>query len=284
MTSKTPRAATTGTPPSGTEGDLQIPWSEHDPLAARVYGERRPGGGPLVLHFHGGTFCCGSLDDGRRMARLLVRAGAVVVSVAYPLAPQHPFPAGVEAGLAALEWLYRQRTRLGGRGARIYLAGEEAGATIAAALAVIARDRGHPPITGQILVSPMLDPCAGTQSMRDATEDVGHCRWAAGWDAYLRSPNDASHPYAVPGVSLRLTDLPPTLVIVGSDDAMRDEGLRFSRRLSAAGVAVTESVMSTRQCWPDALYTASASDESFCEETFGAELRTFFDSGAPPPH
>lgn len=269
---------------SGTEVDLVIPVADAEPLAARLYGRRRPGGGPLVLHFHGGTFACGSLDNGRTMARLLSGAGAVVVSLAYPLAPANPFPAGVEASYAALEWLHRQRSRLAGKAARIFLAGEEAGATLAAALAVISRDRGHPPLSGQILVSPMLDPCTGTQSLRDANVAAGECRWAAGWQAYLRSPNDASHPYAVPAASLRLKELPPTLIIVGTDDAMRDEGLRFGERLASAGVVVKQAVMPTRQCWPAALYAAAPTDDCFCSDTMTGELSAFFDSGAPPPH
>lgn len=284
---KTPSSAIDAAAPAaaaGAETDVAIPCAGGEPLAARIYGQRQPGGGPLVLHFHGGTFVCGSLDDGRVMSRLLVRAGAVVVSVAYPLAPANPFPAGVEAGYAALEWLHRQRVRLAGRAARIYLAGEEAGATLAAALAVISRDRGRPPLAGQILVSPMLDPCAGTQSMRDATVTADQCRWAEGWRAYLRSPNDTIHPYAVPGSSLRLADLPPTLVVVGTDDAMRDEGLRFAERLAAAHVTVSQAVVPTRRCWPEALYADPSTQDCFCEESMAGQLRAFFDAGKPPPH
>jgi acetyl esterase/lipase len=266
------------------ESEITIPCEGRDPVPARIYGRRVSGGGPLVLHFHGGTFACGSLDNGRTMSRLLVRSGAVVVSLAYPLAPAHPFPAGVETGYAALEWLYRQRTRLAGKAARIYLAGEEAGANLAAALALVSRDRGHPPLAGQILVSPMLDPCAGTQSLRDASNETHECRWAAGWHAYLRSPNDTLHPYAVPGASLRLADLPPTLILVGSDDAMRDEGLRFGSRLAAAGIAVTQAVVATRRCWPEALYAPAAGGDCVCENVMTGRLKAFFDSGAPPPH
>ena len=266
------------------ESDIAIPFDGRGPVTARIYGRRVSGGGPLVLHFHGGTFACGSLDNGRAMSRLLVRSGAVVVSVAYPLAPAHPFPAGVETGYAALEWLHRQRIRLAGKAARTYLAGEEAGANLAAALALISRDRGHPPLAGQILVSPMLDPCAGTQSLRDANNGTHECRWAAGWHAYLRSPNDAIHPYAVPSTSLRLADLPPTLILVGSDDALRDDGLRFGSRLAAAGIAVTQAVVPTRRCWPEALYRATAVGDCVCEDAMTGKLKAFFDSGAPPPH
>src|SRR5438105_9424461 len=141
------------------------------PLAARVYGKRRAGApSPLVVHFHGGAFVGGDLASGECMARLLVEASAIAVSVAYPLAPQHRFPDAVEAGYVALEWTYKQRTKLAGKDAPVYLAGDEAGGNLAAAVALIARDRAHPPLAGQILIAPMLDPCVGTASLREATQ------------------------------------------------------------------------------------------------------------------
>jgi acetyl esterase/lipase len=93
---------------------------------------------------------------------------------------------------------------------------------------MIARDRAHPPLAGQILLSPMLDPCAGTASLRKATNDAAECRWASGWEKYLSCPSNATHPYAVPSGSLRLSALAPALVLVGQDDAMRDEALTFA--------------------------------------------------------
>lgn len=265
------------------ETDITIPLQGHEPVAARLYGERVASGGPLVLHFHGGTFACGSLDNGRCVSRLLASAGAVVVSLAYPLAPKNPFPAGVEVGYGALEWLYKQRVKLAGKGAGVYLAGEEAGGNLAAALSLIARDRAHPPLAGQILLSPMLDPCAGTASLREATDASTECRWAAGWQAYLSTPNDALHPYAVPSASLRLADLPRTLVLVSEGDAMRDEGLRFARRLADAGVAVTQRVLPTTSCWPGALFESATESDSACEDSVRQQLRAFFAAGAPPP-
>lgn len=130
----------------------------------------------------------------------------------------------------------------------------------------------------------MLDPCAGTASLRQASADVsaGDCRWATGWRAYLRSPNDASHPYAVPGASLRLADLAPTLLLVGEGDAMRDEGLCFARRLADAGVAVTQRVLPTSACWPGALYApGTAGDDAACQHAMRRQVSAFFAAGPP---
>jgi len=268
----------------GAETDISIALPGRDPVRARVYGERAKGATvPLVLHFHGGTFVCGCLDNGRNVARLLAGAGALVVSLDYPLAPKAPFPEPIEVGFAALEWLYKQRVKMAGKGARVFLAGEEAGGNLAAAVALMARDRAHPPLAGQILLSPMLDPCTGTASLRKATGDAVQCRWATGWQEYLSAPGNAIHPYAVPGGSLRLAELAPTLVLVGQDDPMRDEALGFARRLGEAGVAVTGKVLPGAANWPAALYETEGRGCAACEAVVQQHFREFF-SVTPPPH
>ena len=259
--------------------DILIELAGRESVKARVYGKRTTGaqGAPLVLHFHGGTFVCGSLENGRNVGQMLAQAGAVAVSLAYPLTP---FPEPIEVGYAVLEWLYKQRTKLAGKGARVFLAGEEAGGNLAAAVALIARDRAHPPLAGQILLSPMLDPCAGTRSLREATGDAPECRYANGWQDYLRSPGDALHPYAVPGASMRLAELAPTLVLVGPDDPMRDEALAYAERLRKAGIAVTSQVLQSAANWPEALYDTDDGCR-VCKVAVEQQLRDFF-GNAPP--
>ena len=236
---------------------------------------------PTVLHFHGGAFTCGRLDDGRIVGQLLAQAGAMVVSIAYPLAPAAPFPVAVEAGYDALRWLYRQRLRIDGYDTRIYVAGEEAGGNLAAALSLVARDRAGPPLAGQILLSPMLDPCSGTSSAREAGAGSSECLWVRGWQAYLNSPNHTPHPYAVPAASLRLARLPPTLLIVGHIDGLRDEGLKFAARLRAAGVSVDS--LELMNCSPPAAEAAPGTTERHCAVTVLERLKGFFASGTPPP-
>ncbi|HEX2545246.1 MAG TPA: alpha/beta hydrolase, partial [Ramlibacter sp.] len=207
-------------------------------MALRVQGERRAAAGRIVLHLHGGAFTGGGLEAGACLAQLLAEAGAIVVSIAYPLAPDHRFPDALEAGYAALTWVHAQRARLGGAKARVFLAGEEAGGNLAAAIALMARDRAAPPLAGLLLVAPMLDPCTATASQREAQGEQVACRFAHGWGQYLRSPRDAEHPYAVPAYAQRLAGLPPTLVLAGEDDPMRDEAMAFARRLQQSEVCV----------------------------------------------
>jgi acetyl esterase len=270
--------------PQAVERDIVIELPGRAPVQARTYGVRAgrvPAGTPvqpLVLHFHGGNFACGDLDDGRCVARLLVDAGAAVVSMAYPLAPLHPFPDAIEVGYEALVWLYKQRAKLAGKGAPVYLAGEEAGGNLAASLALIARDRAHPPLAGQLLLSPMLDPCVGTASMREATPDsveVTECKYFKGWKDYLKRPRDAEHPYAVPGGATRLADLAPTLVLAGQDDPMRDEALAYAKRLHDAGIPVSSKVLASAQGWPEALSDPATADATCpCSASVLQQFRT----------
>lgn len=252
-------------------------------LQARFYG-RRParGAAPLVLHLHGGQFVAGGLEAGRCMATLLAQAGAVVVSLAYPLAPEHPFPKGLEAAYAALGWVHKQRARLAGAGAPLYVAGEEAGGNLAAALALMARDQLKPALAGQILVSPMLDACLATASVRGAQAGAVGCRFADGWHHYLARPCDADHPYAAPGASRRLAGLPPTLVLTAQDDILRDEASGFARRLGEAGVPVETAVLGQPTGWPCSLQEPGAPVP--WADAVREQLRAFFAQQAAAAH
>lgn len=220
-------------------------------IPLRLRGVRRPGEAqPLVLHFHAGAFIDGDLARGGRVAELLAEAGARVVSVAYPLAPASPFPQAVDAGRAALDWVLRHRARLAGSDATLWLAGEEAGGNLAAAVSMMARDARRPTLAGRILLSPMLDMCVGTASLREAQAGPAGCRWADGWRHYLARPEDALHPYATPARALRLEGLPPTLLVSARDDPLRDEALAYAERLRAAGVPTCTEVLAGPTGWP----------------------------------
>ncbi|WP_326536056.1 alpha/beta hydrolase [Pseudorhodoferax sp.] len=251
------------------------------PVPTRIYGEKKRGQvAPLVVHFHGGAFTAGGLDCGVKHASMLAGAGAIVVSIAYPLAPAHPFPQALDVGYGVLEWAYKQRSKLAGTGAPVFLAGEEAGGNLAAATALMARDRAHPPLAGQILVSPMLDPCVGMASVRAVTCTETQGKWADGWRNYLRCPQDATHPYAVPGGSLRLGGIAPTLVITSTDDPMRDEARAYADKLRAAGVAVEFEMLTPATGWPNTLL-ASEPMECACAAVVQPHLERFFAARMP---
>jgi acetyl esterase/lipase len=203
----------------------------------------------LALHLHGGAFVGGLPEHGSTVAALLAGSGAVVLSLDYPTAPEHPFPQGAEAAYAALAWMLRQRRRLGAGDAPLVVAGEEAGGNIAAAVALMARDRDSPRLAAQVLLSPMLDVCTGSASLRAQAEGA-RCPWAEGWRKYLARACDALHPYATPGASMRLGGLPPTLLVTACDDPLRDETRAYAKRLRKAGVGVDEVVLQEATGWP----------------------------------
>jgi len=220
--------------------DREIAIGPGAPVRLRFYGQGDcDAGAPLVMHLHGGAFTDGTLEDGAPLAEALVAAGAVVASVDYPLAPGHRFPEAVESAYGALRWLARWRWRVcGNRAAPLYVAGEEAGGNIAAAVAMMSRDRGDG-LAGQLLVDPLLDPCVGTRSMRDAhAGEAGRCKYADGWHHYFRTPQDADHPYAAPASARRLAGLAPVLIVATTGTPLRDEVAAYSKRLAAAGVPV----------------------------------------------
>jgi acetyl esterase/lipase len=254
-----------------------------DNLAVRVYGQRAGGNGALVLHFHGGAFVAGDLERGATVARLLASTGAAVASLDYPLAPSHPFPAAIEAGYTALEWAWQVRGRLAGPRARLFVAGEEAGGNLAAAIAMMARDRLFSHLAGQILLSPMLDACLGTASLRRSHAGAATCPLAAGWRHYLLEGRGTDHPYAMPGQARRLAGLPPALVLTAADDPLRDEALAYRQRLCEADVPASACELDGSTGWPGTLGDGTGQSAAWAEPVRAA-LRNFLsEAGADTP-
>jgi acetyl esterase len=206
-------------------------------VTLRIFGKRPKSAGlPLILYFHGGLFNCGSVADADSLAQALAN-GAVVACVDYPLAPELHFPRTVELAYEALEWAWRHAASLGADAGRVIVAGDQAGGNLAAAVAMMARDRAAPngpALKAQLLITPMLDPFQTTPSMRAA----GDCPCRQGWADYLPSAGDAMHPYASPLNSRRLGSLAPALIITADRDALRDEAEQYAAKLIAAGVPV----------------------------------------------
>ncbi|GAA3830889.1 alpha/beta hydrolase [Streptomyces phyllanthi] len=197
-----------------------------------------PGPRPIVYFTHPGGMVVGT----NRLALPLDWAeelGLVVVSVEYRLAPEHPHPAPVEDCYAGLLWTAEHAREIGGDPDRIILAGGSAGGGLAAALALLARDRGGPRAIGQVLMCPMLDDRNDTPSSHQMA-GLGHWDRTAnetGWSALLgeaRGTDDVS-PYAAPARADDLSDLPPAFIDVGSAETFRDEDVAYASRVWQAG-------------------------------------------------
>ncbi len=208
-------------------------------LNACVFAARRPldgGGRALLLYLHPGTFTEGSCAAAHARCELLAEAGADVIGLDYPLAPEHPFPASLVAAFDALQALAAKPSKLTGSAqTALFVAGEEAGGNIAAALALMARDQRAPTLAGQLLISPMLDPQLGSASMREGECGDSQCIYAKGWQAYLGDCTRADHPYATPLNASRLSGLAPALVLSVAGHPLNDEALRYASALREHG-------------------------------------------------
>ncbi|OZM81278.1 esterase [Pseudonocardia sp. MH-G8] len=210
----------------------------------RIYTPERPVAPAAVYDVHGGGFVLGDLEGGHASNLQLARElGAVVVTVDYRLAPEHPFPAPLEDCYAGLVWTAKNADALGVDADRIALHGISAGGGLCAALSLLARDRGGPHIAFQYLGVPEVDDRLETPSMRAFTDTPlwNRPRAEFSWDSYLgagkRGTAEVSH-YAAPARATDLAGLPPAYVSVMEFDPLRDEGIAYAQALLHAGVPV----------------------------------------------
>lgn len=220
--------------------DLRIPGPGGD-VPIRVYRPRTTEAAPpVVVFFHGGGFALGDLDthDGE-CRQHAAAAEAVVVSVDYRLAPEHPYPAAVDDAWAALTWVAEHGADLEADTGRLAVAGDSAGGNLAAVMTQRARDHGGPPIVFQLLWYPVTMHDLSLPSVTenadapilDRAAMVGLSRWYAG---DLSDPE----PGLAPGRAGDLSGLPPAYIAVAGHDPLRDDGIRYAELLTAAGVSV----------------------------------------------
>jgi len=227
---------------------------------------------PVFFHIHGGGLILGTADLGRAGSVEIARTHqSVVISVDYRLAPETPFPGPIEDCFAAFQWMGANAKTLGIDTRRIVIGGESAGGGLAAALAILARDRGAAPIASQMLVYPMLDDRSCTAYEHAY---VGEFVWTRGsndfgWRSYLGSApggKDVS-PYAA---AARLEDfrgLPPAFIATGALDLFLEEDLDYARRLIRAGVPTELHV------YPGAFHAFNMIVDSRVAQAFSRDYR-----------
>jgi acetyl esterase/lipase len=214
------------------------------PVPVRIYapdGNVTAGGRPALLDIHGGGFCSGTIEMEHAFAVNIARElGALVVAVEYRLAPEHPFPAGLEDCYAVLTWMHREAAALGIDPARIAVGGQSAGGGLTAATVLLARDRGGPPVCFQFLGIPELDHRLETVSMCTFVDTPLWHRPNAeiSWRNYLGPDPGEVSPYASPAIAEDLSGLPPAYVTTMEFDPLRDEGIMYALRMMGAGVSV----------------------------------------------
>lgn len=255
--------------------DLEVP--------VRVYWPEGSGMLPALIFFHGGGHVIGDLDTHDKVARNLCGlSGAIVVSVDYRLAPEHPFPAAVEDGWAAYEWVRASGLDLGIDTSRLAVGGDSAGGNIAAVVALMARDAGHDDIRLQVLAYPVTDFTLGQDSYRRYAEGYGiltadAMRWFR--DHYLAEPEQARDWRASPLFASDLGRLPPALVLTAECDVLSDEGAAYADALRAAGTFV--DAREYRGMIHGFLPMAPAIDDAVkAQSDIAAALKEAFDRGS----
>jgi acetyl esterase len=217
--------------------DLRIE-SPGGPIRARLYRPEGDGRLPLLVYLHGGGWMLGSIDSFDTLVRALANAaGAIVLSVGYRLAPEAPFPAGLEDCLSAVRWAASNAAELGADPERLAVAGDSAGANLATVVA--RRLRGEVDLRMQALIYPVTDAGCNTASYREFGERHGltAASMQRFWNLYLDGA-DGMHPDASPLRAHDLTGLPPAIVLTAGCDPLRDEGEAYADALRAAGVEV----------------------------------------------
>jgi len=216
-------------------------------VPVRIYeGDGRPTG--LIVYFHGGGWCVGSVALMDNVARELAHAsGAVVVSVEYRLAPEYPYPAGLDDCDALTRWALANASRFGVAPSNVVVAGESAGGNLAAAVTLRLRGDLDVPLAGQVLVYPGVDH-GSSSSYPSRAKFTGlvvnktSMDWY--WASYTAGRDLADDPFVAPARAASLTGVPPALVILGGCDFLRDEGRHYAARLRESNVEVDEA------CYP----------------------------------
>ena len=226
--------------PVGEVVDGMLPGTD-GPLPYRLYRPATPGPHPIVVYFHGGGWVLGDAQSDDPFCRdMCRRTGMIFASIGYRHAPEHRFPTAAEDGYAAARWIAEHAAELGGDSGPILVAGWSAGGNIAAVTCQLARDRGGPPIAGQLLLSPVTDCTFDRPSYNDNATGYFLTRslmyWF--WDLYC-SPADRTDPRVSP-LRGKLTGLPPAYVVTCEFDPLRDEGIAYADALAAAGVPVEQ--------------------------------------------
>lgn len=202
------------------------------------------GATPAIVYIHGGGMIAGTPDmQAAPLARLAAQTGALIVSVDYRLAPEVPFPGGLEDVYAALVWLHTQAGVLGVDAERIMVMGDSGGGCLAAATALLARDRGKVKLCAQVLIYPMLDLRTGGADAPTDDPTTGEFVWTRAqnrhaWSAVrgALAENNPLFGYLSPAFMRDLSGLPATFIVTGALDLFRDEDVTFAHRLWQAAV------------------------------------------------
>ncbi len=210
----------------------------------RIYSPQTQTRLPAMLFFHGGGYFRGNIDQSDHFCRLFTReTNCIVISVGYHLAPEFKFPAALEDGYVALNWMVEHADDYQIDTDKIIISGESSGANLATVISLMARDRGGPKIFYQLLIHPPVD--SDIENKLDIPEDKQYLisKSAMKWieNVYLNGPEDLQNPYLAPLKAESLANLPNAHVVTVEFDPLTEEALQYIERLKSSGVSVTHA-------------------------------------------
>ena len=221
--------------------DHEVILKDHN-IPVRVFMPRKEGDYSLMIFFHGGGFVTGNIDSYSRVCtRMANITEHIILSVDYRLAPEYPFPAGLEDCYAVVREVVKSGIFNNGPEDKLTLIGDSAGANLAAAVSLLARDRGEFKVDRQILLYPATNSDHSDASPYPSVKENGQDylltqkRMQDYIDLYVPDKRDLKNPYVAPVLAEDLTDQPETLIITAEYDLLRDEGEDYGRKLKLAG-------------------------------------------------
>ncbi|MFA5143324.1 MAG: alpha/beta hydrolase [Candidatus Omnitrophota bacterium] len=225
--------------------DVDIP-GPAGKIRVRVYTPEGKGPFPPIIFYHGGGWCIGSLGGYNSICSALAnRIPAVVFSVDYRLAPENPFPAAIDDSYAALQYFSRNAANFNADPVRLAVAGDSAGANIAAVISLKAKEERGPRIAFQALIYPAANiahPVTESYELFGKGYDLDREMIEVFRAHYMPDKKDWVNPYASPALAKDLRGLPPTLLITAEFDPLRDDGIKFAEQLKRAGVPVKHTL------------------------------------------
>jgi acetyl esterase len=231
-------AAMGGEPPDVAEvREITVPGSAGD-VSVRLYRPASDAPLPVFVWLHGGGWVYGTVDLDDTFCRIVANeVEAVVLSVEYRLAPEHPYPAGLDDAVAVVSWAQEHSAAVGGDPTRVAVGGESAGGNLAAATALRLRDSDAPPLSLQVLVCAMLDSAMSGASYQEHGEGKFLTSSLVAWAFDHYAKGHLEEPYVSPMHATDLTGSAPALILTAECDPLHDDGVAYRRRLLDAGVA-----------------------------------------------
>ncbi len=231
--------------------NLEILGKHQNQIPLRLFIPNQSNALPTMIYFHRGGWVFGNINEADHICRKLANhLGCIVAAVEYRLAPENPFPKPLEDCYDATQWISDNARHFGGDGANLIVCGESAGGNLAAAVALMARDRQKPAISAQMLICPVITSLIDDTAYDNCVDRFFLTKDAMQffWSMYVQSPEDFKNPYASPNLAKNFTNLPSALIVTAEYDPLHREAKKYANSLKLSGVKVVS------KCFPEVIH------------------------------